>query len=128
MDWSKYKYFKESEFVCSHTGRCDMKPQIIEALENIRHQLGFPLIISSGYRDMTHPKEAIKPMPGEHTTGLAADILISGRKAIDLIHAASEQGITRIGVSQKGDMASRFIHLGMGDWFYLSFPSGLWSY
>ena len=53
------------------------------------------------------------------------DILVSGEQAMTLIKIAIEEGINRIGVAQKGDHASRFIHLDMD----ISRPSPrIWSY
>ena len=104
-----------------------MQPAFMGQLQKIRTIYGKPMIISSGYRSVTHSKERIKDHAGEHTLGLAADILISGADALVLIKIALNEGIRRIGISQKGDMRSRFIHLGISDRFGL-FPAAIWSY
>ena len=109
MDWSKSKYFKESEFVCSHTGKCEMNAEFIAKLNRLRHLYGKPLTISSGYRDATHPVEAVKKSPGAHTTGQACDILINRENAYNLLKMAFNVGFTGIGVNQKG--GARFLHL-----------------
>jgi uncharacterized protein YcbK (DUF882 family) len=125
MDWNKYPSFKKREFDCKHTGKNLMRPEFMETLQQIRNTYGRPLIVSSGYRDPSHPVEAKKEAPGEHTYGVAADILIRGENAMDLIVIAYGYGIRRIGVHQKGD--DRFIHLGMGD-KGLGFPATIWTY
>lgn len=128
MDWSLYPNFREDEFKCSHTGKNKMLPEFMEALQAIRTAAGFPFIISSGFRDPTHPIEAHKPGgPGEHTYGAAADIKIYGTRAMDLIIIAHGHGIRRIGVSQDGPVGSRYLHLGIGD-RKLNFPQTIWSY
>ena len=110
MDWSKSKYFKESEFVCSHTGKCEMESEFIARLNQLRNAYGKPLTISSGFRDPTHPVEAKKKgKGGSHTTGQAADILVSREEAYILLLLAFDLKFTGIGVNQKG--GARFLHL-----------------
>jgi len=67
--------------------------------------------ISSGYRDETHPVEAMKkdPKGGAHVSGKACDILIDRKDAFELLSLAFLIGFTGIGVNQKG--GSRFLHL-----------------
>jgi len=110
MNWDKYKpYFTEAEFKCKHTGKCDMNEEFMAKLFALRHEFGYPIIISSGYRDVTHPVEAIKSIAGAHTTGRACDVLISGSEALSFLRLALSMGFTGIGIQQKGN--ARFIHL-----------------
>lgn len=110
VTWSKYApYFSESEFKCRHTGKCLMEPEFMDRLFHLRLTFGKPMIISSGYRDKTHPVEARKSTSGSHTTGRACDIAIQGADAVRLVQLAIQLGFTGIGVQQKG--AGRFIHL-----------------
>ena len=88
-----------------------MQPEFLSILERIRARYGAPMRISSGYRCPEHPVEASKPSPGAHSTGLAVDVLIYGDRALELMQIALEEGIHGLGVSQKGDHSSRFIHL-----------------
>lgn len=127
MDWSKYLNFSESEFKCSHTGACIMKPEFMEVLQSIRTELGFPMPVTSGFRHPSHPIEVAKAQPGEHSFGCAVDIGIRGFPALELMRVAMNHGIQRIGVQQKGE--GRFIHLGMGDKLYPNrFSQAIWSY
>ena len=71
------KYFKESEFVCSHTGEVKMDQSFLDLLNALRETYGKPLRITSGYRHPTHPIEARKKNPGAHTTGKAVDIAVN---------------------------------------------------
>jgi zinc D-Ala-D-Ala carboxypeptidase len=127
MDWSKYPSFKEAEFRCRHTGKCAMRPEFMDILQQIRTTYGRPMIINSGYRDRSHPVEAGKKTAGEHTYGLAADIRVYGEHAIMLQWIATEYGIRRFGIQQKGAIESRYIHIGYGDKGF-HFPPALWSY
>ena len=112
VDWENSKYFKATEFMCSHTGTEKMDQNFINKLNNLREIYGKPMTVSSGYRDSTHPVEAIKkdPTSGAHVSGKAADILIERKNAYELLSLAFDVGFTGIGVSQKKGGA-RFLHL-----------------
>jgi uncharacterized protein YcbK (DUF882 family) len=89
--------------------------------------LGFPFVITSGYRSPTHPVEARKASPGTHAQGIACDILITnGYDAGRLIQEALKMGFKGIGVAQDADRPrdARFIHLDLRD---SPFPI-VWSY
>lgn len=123
MNWTDYSpEFTEAEFRCKHTGRCEMQPVFMRRLHHLRGVYGKPMRITSGFRDSSHPKERGKALPGEHTTGRAADVAVQGVDALRVIQLALGLGFTRIGVQQKGE--GRFIHLGDSP----DFPPGLWSY
>ena len=121
LDWSKYKNFSKHEFDCKHTGRNNMRPEFMDTLQQIRSTFGSPMVITSGYRDFTHPIEREKENPGEHYYGVAVDISTTGMKWLDLVVLAYGFGIHRIGINKE------FIHLGMGDKDY-TFPRTPWVY
>lgn len=104
-----YKYFKDSELSCSHCNEQGINEQFMVKIESLREQLGFPFIVTSGYRCKKHPIEARKASPGTHTTGRAVDLAVSGEKAYRLLSGALRAGFTGVGINQKG--GSRFIHL-----------------
>lgn len=110
MNWHKFPNFTEEEFKCKHTGKCKMDKNFMRKLQDLRTECGFPFIITSGYRDKTHPIEAKKRRGGEHTIGKAADIAISGKNVIRLLVLADKHGFKRFGIKQHGE--GRFIHLG----------------
>ena len=109
MDWNTSTYFSQHEFKCSHTGKCEMNPDFIDKLNDLRLAFGQPMRIPSGVRAVTHPIEAKKKTSGAHTTGQAADIAISREDAFHLLSLALSKGFTGIGIQQKG--SGRFIHL-----------------
>lgn len=95
---------------CSHSGKCEMNPEFMADLEDLREYWGKPMTITSAYRDVTHPIEAKKSKRGAHTYGRAVDVAVSGSEAHDFVKAVVEHGkFKRIGVAQKGN--GRFIHL-----------------
>jgi len=113
-DWSKYPNFHPDEFRCKHTGFVKMDPEFMAILQKVRESYGRPMRITSGYRDPSHPVEAAKGglSRGEHTLGRAVDVACEGYEAYILLQHALANGITRIGVQQKG--SARFLHLGIG--------------
>ena len=106
-----YKYFKDSELSCPHCNTLMMNDEFMLLLELIREECGFPFIVTSAYRCTLHPIEAKKTNVGAHTTGKAVDIAVNGENAYKLVQIALRHGVEGIGISQKGDMNSRFIHL-----------------
>jgi len=113
MDWSRYPNFSRGEFECSATGYCDMNADFMEQIQILREVYGKPMIVTSAYRDpIEHPIEANKTRPGAHSYGVAADFKVSYGDAYELLAVAIELNVfTGIGIAQKGDPASRFIHL-----------------
>ncbi|BAO82923.1 phosphoribosylformimino-5-aminoimidazole carboxamide ribonucleotide ProFAR isomerase [Serpentinimonas maccroryi] len=86
-----------------------MDADFMDRLQALRSAFARPMLISSGYRDPTHPLEAIKSQPGSHASGRAVDVSVRGAEALQLIALAVQHGFTGIGVQQKG--SGRFIHL-----------------
>lgn len=128
LSWTKYPNFSEKEFKCSATGECDMNPVLMDILQLIRNSLRQPMVITSGYRSIKHPREIVKEFPGEHTFGMAVDIACYGTRALDIIRLAQFYHIQRIGVNQKGDNQTRFVHLGIADRYKSEFPVSIWTY
>lgn len=100
------QYFDISEFDCSETGENEMDPDFLDRLDKLRHNCGFPFVITSGYRAATHPEEINKPKPGMHNKGIAADIKVNnGAEKYTLLMYALAMGFTGIGI------ANTFIHV-----------------
>jgi len=123
MDWSKYPNFSEREFMCSHTGKCEMDAGFMEKLQQLREKYNKPMTVTSGYRHPSHPVEAAKEKAGIHTLGIAADIACNGSEAYHILQLALQMGFTGIGVAQKGH--KRFLHL---DTYTKPPRSNIWSY
>jgi uncharacterized protein YcbK (DUF882 family) len=118
-------YFTNEELACSCCGRNDFDSDFLRLLNHLRQECDFPFVVSSAYRCPRHPIEAAKKKLGAHTTGKAVDILVYGERAQRLLQAALNVGIERIGISQKGDIKARFIHLDVCH----DLPSpAIWSY
>ena len=101
-----FKFFRLEEFNCTHTNLNSMDLAFIHRLDELRERVGFPMIVTSGYRDATHPAEARKAEPGTHNQGIAADIKVSnGFERMNLVHEALKMSFGGIGVSKS------FIHI-----------------
>ncbi|MBE4138083.1 DUF882 domain-containing protein [Vibrio parahaemolyticus] len=110
----RWPNFTPEEFACK-CGQCgpqsglNMDPDTMDNLQDLRFDVDFPFVITSGYRCPNHPEEKKKSEPGAHAQGKAADIAVSGGRALSLICAAQIYRFTGIGVMQRGK--HRFIHL-----------------
>lgn len=113
------KYFEESEF----TEFDKMDPKLLEMLDTLRENYGYPIKLTSTYRSPEHPIEARKLKPGEHAHGAAVDIAcVGGEATFKLVKAAIQTGFTRIGISRKNN----FVHVGIG---YPGAPeTTIWTY
>lgn len=109
MSWN---YFKIEEFACNCCQSCIIDEYMVNRLDLVRAELGFPLVVRSGYRCPEHNQRVSTTGPrGPHTTGCAVDIAVSGERAQRLIRVALQREFTGIGVKQHGEHARRFIHL-----------------
>ena len=114
-DWEYIRNFKPGEFQCTCCGSDGMDLYFMNKLQELRDVFGAPMIITSGYRCKNHPAEKNKSVPGSHNQGKAVDILVNRSDAYLLIKLAMQMGFTGLGVNQKGDDRSRFIHLDTAD-------------
>jgi hypothetical protein len=97
-----YRYFKGYEIV-------GLKHELVSILDNIRHEAGFPMVITSGLRTKKE-NDALKDSASNsgHLRGWEADIACTDSKKRDkLIELSYKYGITRRGIG-KG-----FVHLGI---------------
>ena len=102
------KYFNRKEFACQYTGNNEISSELIDKLDELREACGFPFVITSGYRDATHPVEAKKAKPGTgtHAQGIAADIKVNnGLQRFKIVEEAIKLGFTGIGVARS------FVHV-----------------
>lgn len=112
MDWN-FENFSEKEFACKCCGEAPMDEAFVSALQDLRTSYNRPLTISSGYRCPAH-NQAVSSTgaAGPHTTGKAADVVIAGADAIELLKLALDR-FNGIGVNQRGAWEKRFIHLDL---------------
>ena len=99
----------------------NLEPKMLDFLIKLEGTIGRELTITSGYRSPDHPVEKNKSKPGEHTEGLAVDVVaIGGTPVFEIVEAAIDLGCKRIGISRK----SNFIHLGLST----NRVTSIWTY
>lgn len=128
IDWAKYPNFTPQELACKHCGADGITAEMMDILQGIRTEMAAPVFLTSGYRCPKHPVEQEKDRPGEHTYGMAVDILCHGARALQIVKLAQDRDVKRIGVHQKGNPNGRFVHIGIADRHNLAFPVALWTY
>ena len=102
-----FEFFTLEEFDCQETGANRMSVDFIHQLDELRRRVGFPMKITSGFRDPSHSIEAKKQRPGRHTEGIACDIAVAnGFERMNLVHEALKMGcFNGVGI------AKSFVHL-----------------
>ena len=117
------EYFDTSEFDCKHTGKNEMNTDFLQYVDELRDRCGFPFVITSGYRDVTHPVEAAKDKPGFHSMGVAADIKVNGGfQRYEIVEHAIDMGIGGIGVNKQ------FIHIDQRQLIYPQMSKVIFTY
>lgn len=122
-----WRHFAFNEFKCKcGCNSNDIDSRFVTKLDNFREKLGFPFIVTSGYRCPEYNNEISGTgFNGPHTQGQAADILANRHWAFKIVTQASDAGFTGIGIKQHG--ASRFIHLDDLGGVKRPIPT-IWSY
>lgn len=110
METRNFSY-AELKCKCGCEGN-EMKPEFLNKLQAIRDEFQKPIRINSGFRCSNHDANVSSSKiagKGPHTTGHAVDVGISGADALHLVELAVKNGMTGIGIKQKGK--GRFIHV-----------------
>jgi uncharacterized protein YcbK (DUF882 family) len=87
--------FSRREFACNCCGLCNVAPQLVVALQILRHRLGRPIRVLSGCRSEAHNRAVRGSRNSQHLTSItrqsmAADIKILGVAPEELARAAAE--------------------------------------
>lgn len=74
------KYFSDDELECHGDGCCDggaynVNPRLLQLLDQLRENIGGPLVLSCAYRCPQHNAEVGGVPSSQHVAGNAADIL-----------------------------------------------------
>ena len=125
---SDWLHFSENELRCRGTEDCFMDASFMKKLGQLREDYGKPMIVSSGYRDISY-NTAVGGSPNSaHTYGRAVDIVVGGEEAYRLLRLAIVHGFQGIGVSQRGKFDKRFLHLDTMDNSDKHPRPWIWSY
>ena len=125
---SDWEHFTRDEMKCNGTDECRMDEKFMERLERLRSDYGRPMIVSSGYRDISYNTTIGGSPNSAHTQGKAVDILVAGHDAFRVLRLAIIHGFTGIGESQRGMYERRFLHLDTAEDTDKSPRPWIWSY
>ncbi len=106
--WDRWPHFSPLEVRDRMNGSLLVVPELMDALEALRNDCGFPLPLSSAYRTPAHSASLAGGSDTDpHTLGLAVDIAIvpGDQRAFHLVLSAGRVGFTGI------ELASDHIHL-----------------
>jgi len=103
------EYFSDKELSCKHCGEFKFNKNTRSRLNKLREQCGEPIIINSGYRCEEYNKQ--QGYTQTHATGQAVDIKCTHALAVKIIRVAYTLGFSGVGIKQKGNINSRYIHL-----------------
>lgn len=89
--------FKAKEFRCkdgSDVIKVDEK--LVSILQNIRDWAGAPVTINSAYRTPEHNRKVGGASASQHVKGQACDIVVSGKKPVEVARYAQSIGVNGI--------------------------------
>ena len=93
---TNWLHFTNEEMKCKGTDECHMDAKFMEKLERLRADYDKPMVVSSGYRDISY------------NTAIG---VVGGHDSFKLLRLAVIHKFTGIGVSQRGMFERRFLHL-----------------
>lgn len=102
-------YFEPHETQCKCGCGLDWTPAFRGKMNLIREEAGFAIPCNSGARCVEHDRN--EGGAGVHPQQCAGDFRVSGNRAHTLMKLAFKYDIQGIGVKQKGDHVTRFVHL-----------------
>ena len=125
-DWP-WPHFKPEELADRSSCTLRIDPAFMECLERIRFVFDRPMVLRCGFRPPLQQWYVTARRTGAHVDGQAADIMVSGPAAYDLIGIALQHGVLGVGVQQSGPMDARYLHLDIWNAERATRPL-IWSY
>lgn len=90
--------FKVSEFACKDgSDKILIDTELVKYLQKIRTWAKSPVVITSAYRNPEYNVKVGGVSDSYHTKGMAADIVISGKKPLEVAYFAETAGVKGIG-------------------------------
>lgn len=101
------EFFHLDEFQCPCCLRVKLHPVLLQKLNDLRHRIQKPIIITSGYRCPVNNEEVGGVNGSYHLFGMAADIYVAKMSLKELLNAAEDIGFSGIGYYPENN----FLHL-----------------
>ena len=95
------------EFQCTCCQRVMLHPHLLQKLQDLRTEIGKPIIVTSGYRCPPYNQEVGGAKGSYHLFGMAADVYSLGMELKTLLKAAGGIGFSGIGFYPDNN----FLHL-----------------
>jgi len=108
--------FTPAEIACRGSGAILIDEPALDALQRLRHLLGRPLVVRSGYRSETHNRAVGGAPRSRHLFGTAFDIDMAGHDPTAFEAAARSVGFLGFGFYPR----LSFIHIDLG-------PARVWG-
>ncbi len=95
------KHFRAEEFVCKHCKEVYIDSFLVEVVEQIRRELGRPVVITSAYRCPEYNAAIGGVKNSAHTRGYALDIkCFTSKGRAELVSLLFDLGVDRVGIAQ----------------------------
>lgn len=107
-----WRNFAPRELACKGTGRVRLQRKAVDALQNLRDQLGKPMRIASAYRSAEHNTKVRGSPTSRHMVGDAFDVVMEGHDPHEFEVAARKAGFTGFGYYPTSNPP--FMHIDMG--------------
>lgn len=89
-------HFVEGEMACKCCGKILYHPELMRKLETLRHQIGRPITVTSGYRCESYNNKVGGAPASQHLLGTAADITVRGM-TVDVLANHAEKIFDGVG-------------------------------
>lgn len=107
LQLSDHFNLREFQCPCCHTVR--IHPRLVRMLEGLREKWGFPIVLTSGYRCVSHNREVGGVTGSLHILGQAADIAVSGPRQSVFCELARREGFNSV----LPNYERNYVHLGI---------------
>jgi uncharacterized protein YcbK (DUF882 family) len=104
--------FRPRELACKGTGRIRLQRRAVDALQNLRRQIGKPMRIASAFRSAEHNTRVGGSPNSRHMFGDAFDVVMDGHDPVAFEAAAREAGFRGFGYYPES--TPPFMHIDMG--------------
>ena len=120
--------FDSSEFACAcKCGFSTPDPRLVDGLQELRDDLGLPVILTCGCRCAQHNAAVGGAVRSQHVLGKAADIRVPGMTAREVYAMAAQiPAFNGFGVSDEGNFCHVDVREAPARWCYRNGGEAPW--